>query len=129
MFPNRLLLISLALLLSGCGSTGWFAKREKPVEIITTSVQRTPLALPDPAPLRLTSPRWRVVTPQNIDSTWKELEERKTDLVLFALTDDGYEDLSISMAEIRNFIATQRAIILKYREYYENSAPKSTPPK
>ena len=35
------------------------------------------------------------------------------------LTDDGYEELAIDMAEIRAFIAQQREIIAKYREYYE----------
>jgi hypothetical protein len=39
--------------------------------------------------------------------------------VLFGLTDDGYETLSLTMAELRNFIAQQRAVTTKYREYYE----------
>jgi hypothetical protein len=50
---------------------------------------------------------------------WKKLEESNSDLVLIGLTDDGYESLAVTMAEIRNFIAEQRTIILKYKEYYE----------
>jgi hypothetical protein len=35
------------------------------------------------------------------------------------MTDKGYEQLSLTMAEIRNYIAQQRAILIKYKEYYE----------
>jgi len=47
------------------------------------------------------------------------MEEKGQSLVLFALTDDGYQQLSMSMGDIRNFISTQRTIIIKYKEYYE----------
>jgi hypothetical protein len=57
--------------------------------------------------------QWFVVTPENIDQVWKKLEEEKVDLVLFALTDDGYQELAMTMAELRNHIANQRAIISK----------------
>ena len=50
---------------------------------------------------------------------WAEMKEKNTDLVLFGLTDDGYEEISMTMTELRNFIASQRQIIIKYREYYE----------
>lgn len=65
-----------------------------------------------------------MVTPENIDQVWKRLEEEKIDLVLFGLTDDGYQELAMTMAELRNHIANQRAIIIKYKEYYE---PPKTP--
>jgi hypothetical protein len=57
--------------------------------------------------------QWFVVTPENIEQVWKKLEEEKVDLVLFALTDDGYQELAMTMAELRNHIANQRAIISK----------------
>ncbi len=67
---------------------------------------------------------WVIITPENAEEVWKKLKEENTDLVLFGLTDDGYEQLAITMAEIRNFIAQQRTIIIKYKEYYE---PPKTP--
>lgn len=60
-----------------------------------------------------------VVTPDNVEEVWKKLADGKDDLVLFAITDNGYEQLSLTMAEIRNYIASQRQIIIKYKEYYE----------
>jgi len=82
-------------------------------------VERTPLNLPDPAPPRAREMEWIIITPDNAAATWQRLRDANTDVVLFALTDDGYETLALTMAELRNFIAQQRGIILKYREYYE----------
>lgn len=112
------------LLLSGCAGFSWFGERVKPVEIQTRAVERTPLALSLPAPLAPRSMRWIVITPENADQIWADLKSRNIDLVLFAITDDGYEELAMTQAEIRNFIATQRQIIIRYQEYYE---PKKDP--
>ena len=79
--------------------------------------------LADPAPLKLEGVEWIVVTPENAEAVWKRLREKNADVVLFGLTDDGYEQLAIDMAQIRNHIAQQREIIIKYREYYEPKKP------
>jgi outer membrane PBP1 activator LpoA protein len=116
--PALLTAITLPLLVSGCGSFGWRSDVQ-PVEIQKRAVERTPLRLPDPAPLQARELEWIIVTPENAEATWQRLRESNTDVVLFALTDDGYETLALTMAELRNFIAQQRGIILKYKEYYE----------
>jgi hypothetical protein len=85
----------------------------------TKAVERTRLNLADPAPLKGRELSWIVITPENAEEVWKKLKEENTDLVLFAITDDGYEQLALTMAELRNFIASQKAIIVKYKEYYE----------
>ena len=77
-----------------------------------------------PPPLKARGMDWFVVTPENIEEVWAKLREKNVDLVVFALTDDGYQELAMTMAEVRNYIATQRAIIVKYKEYYE---PNKTP--
>ena len=117
----RHLLILLTLpLISGCSVLSWFKKDEvKPIEIQTKQVERIPLNILEPIPLKGREIKWVVVTPQNAEEVWKKLSQENTDLVLFALTDDGYEALSITMAEMRNFIAQQRTIILQYKNYYE----------
>ena len=70
--------------------------------------------------------RWVVVTPNNIDQVWAELEKNKTDLVLFSLTDDGYEQLAITMLELRQYIEQQKAMLIKYKEYYEPQEKQQT---
>lgn len=110
----------LPLLVSGCaGLGGLFGPSVKPIEVQTKAVERTRLSLADPAPFRAREIEWIIVTPANADEVWKKLKDRGDDRVLFAITDDGYENLALTIAELRNLVAQQRSIIIKYREYYE----------
>jgi len=113
------LVLATSLMLSGCASFSLFGDRVKPVEVQTKAQERTRLDLPMPAPLAPKPVEWILVTPQNADEVWAKLREKNADLVLFGLTDDGYEELAMTIVELRNFIATQRQIIIKYKEYYE----------
>ena len=114
-------IIISASMLQGCALLGW--KALEGIEIKKKAVDRTPLNLADPQPLKPTAPQWRVITPENQAQVFAELKSKNIDQVLFALTDDGYEELSVDIAQIRALIAQQRDIIVKYREYYE---PKKT---
>ena len=118
-------LLSLSLI-SGCASLWPFGSKSevKEIQIQKKEIERTRLDLPVPPPLKAREMQWFVVTPENIDQVWAKLKEQGSDLVVFALTDDGYQELAMTMAEVRNYIASQRAIIVKYKEYYE---PTKTP--
>ena len=120
-----ILLLSLSLI-SGCASLWPFSSKSevKEIQIQKKEIERTRLDLPVPPPIKAREMQWFVVTPENIDQVWVKLKEQGTDLVVFALTDDGYQELAMTMAEVRNYIASQRAIIVKYKEYYE---PTKTP--
>ena len=72
-----------------------------------------------PDPLRLDPIDWVVVTPANAEEIFQRLENKEVDLVLFGLTDEGYKQLAVTIAELRNLINLQRNIIIKYKEYYE----------
>lgn len=121
------ILIIFALLLSGCTSLFSFNRDEvKPVEVLTKEVERTPLNLPNPEPIEPLPFKWIVITPENAEKVWEKLQEKDTDLVLFGLTDEGYEAISINMVQIRNYIDKQRTIILKYKEYYETPKDPAT---
>jgi hypothetical protein len=74
----------------------------------------------------LSKPTWIIVTRDNAQEVFDRLEKEGSDPVIFGLTDKGYENLSIDFAEIRNFISTQRNIIIQYREYYEPTPPAVT---
>ena len=114
-----LLLITASL--QGCAMLGW--NSVEPIEIRKKAQERTRLDLPDPAPLKPTAPQWIIVTPENQSQVFADLKAKNVDLVLFALTDDGYEELAVDMAQIRAFIAQQREVIVKYRDYYEPRKP------
>ena len=118
--PLQILILSLlSINLSGCASFGLFGDRVKPITVSTVPLEKTPLALPDPAPLRTKPIQWVIITPDNADAVWKRMAEDDQDVVVFALTADGYQQLAVTIAELRNLIATQRVIIQKYSEYYE----------
>jgi|TARA_R110000822_G_scaffold130678_3_gene267316 hypothetical protein len=116
-------IISLLLVsnLSGCA---FWRDPVKPVEVIAKPAEKTALAIPNPDPLTIKPIKWVVITPDNAAQVFKQLESKKKDLVLFGLSDDDYQQLSLTMSDLRNFIATQRTIIIKYKDYYE--APKPT---
>jgi hypothetical protein len=120
-----ILITSLLLLtnLGGCASWGLFGKQVEPITVSTVPLEKTPLALPDPAPLKSKPIRWVVITPANAEAVWERLAQDDDDVVVFALTADGYQQLAVTIAELRNLIATQRVIIQKYREYYEPAKP------
>jgi len=116
---HLLILTIFPFLISGCAFPSFFKKQVKEIEVKTQEVKRTHLNIKQPKPLSPQKIEWFVITPDNVDKVWEQFKKKDKDLVLFGLTDDGYERLSINMAEIRNFINTQRVIILKYKDYYE----------
>lgn len=116
---RHLSILVIPLLISGCS---FFPKAPevKQVQIQTKEVERTPLNLKEPAPLKTRDIKFIIITRENFEDVMKELTDNGVDPVVFALTDVGYEQLSLTMAEIRNLLATQRSIIAKYKEYYES---------
>ena len=115
---HPLLIATILLpLISGCSILGW--KSVEPIEIKTKAVERTRLNLSDPAPIQAREIQWVIITKDNAQEVFKRLEEKGVDIVLFGLTDDGYEQLALTMAELRNYIAQQKTIIIKYKDYYE----------
>lgn len=116
---NVLVLLLLVGSLSGCGSLGLFRDEVKPIETVAKPLEKTPLAIEQPQPIRTNAIRWIVITKHNSIDQLDKLESDGTDPVVFALTDEGYKELSLTIAELRNLISTQRNIIIQYKEYYE----------
>lgn len=114
---SLILIISLSLL-SGC-SVFDFGRTVEPITVQTEAVERTPLNLPDPNPLNPPNVKWILITPENYESVFKKMKDSKTDLVLFGVTDEGFEELSITLLQLRSYILQQKGIIAQYREYYE----------
>jgi hypothetical protein len=112
----KILLLSSVILLSGCAL---FREPVKQIETVKVEVSKPALELPSPEPLKLRETKWVVVTRENAEQIFEELEATGEAVALFALTADGYEALSINIADIRTFIGTQKEIIIQYRDYYE----------
>lgn len=114
---NLSILLLTSLLLGGCSSLSW--NSVKPIEVKTVAVEKTPLNLKESPPVQPKNIKWFVITPENAEEVFQELKDKKYDVVLYGLTDDGYEDLSMNLAKLRKYIIEERAIIKAYKEYYE----------
>lgn len=106
-------------LISGCSILPKWSSSVAPIEVKTVAQEKTRLNLKEPSSLQARDVEWIVITPENAEEVFHKLREKNIDAVLIGLTDVGYEQLSLQMAEIKNYIAQQRAIIIKYKEYYE----------
>ena len=112
---RSLILSTLVLSLVACGSI-------RKIEVTTASIERVPLTLSKVDTLKLDEVIWIVITPENIDQIFRDLETKNFDIVLFALTDDGYENISVNMAKIKKLVLQQKAVIAAYKRYYETQS-------
>jgi len=112
----KILLLSSVILLSGCTL---FREPVKQIETVKVEVSKPALNLPNPEPLVLRDTNWIVVTRENAEQIFEELEAQGQPIALFALTADGYEALSINIADIKTYLGTQKELIIQYRDYYE----------
>ena len=112
------LLIALLMIpllgITGCATT-------KTVKVLSEPVNSVALNPPNIRDLELQGIKWFIVTPENIDEVFKELEDQNKDVVLFGITDDGYKGLALNLAQIRELLLQQKAIIEAYKEYYEET--------
>lgn len=89
--------------------------------MFSKAVERTPLNLESPPPVKLEKVEWFVITEENYKQVFDELKKQGKDVVLFGLTDDGYETLAINFAQVRKYIILNKNIVKKYKDYYEGS--------
>ena len=108
-----LLIVLISSLFIGC------SQRVQEVEISTVPTEKTALNLSEPAQLKLKPVKWFIITPENSKEIWDKMKKENLDLVIFGLSDNGYQNLSINMAEIRKYLLEQKDIINSYKEYYE----------
>ena len=78
-----------------------------------------PIKLPDVDIIELDDVKFYVVTEKNIDAVFEELQKKNYDPVIFGVTDDGYEMMSVNQAKILQLVQQQKALIISYKEYYQ----------
>lgn len=103
----------LVLSLTACDST-------KKIEVISSPIERVPLNLPPVDRVTLDEIEWILITPDNAEKVWADIEKKKYDIVLFGLTDRGYESLSVNIAKLKQLVTQQKAVIAAYKRYYED---------
>ena len=112
-----ILLPVMALLLVGCASNK--VQPEPKVVIQKVIEKKLPLNIADPEPLELQHIEWVIVTRDNIEEVWAEIEGDNEGVALFALRHGDYERLALNIADIRAVIGEYVIILKRYRKYYE----------
>jgi len=109
-------LLSLTLIvLSGCSSS------PKVIHIKAEPIDPVPLILPDVDSLELEDTKFYVVTEENYAKVFEELSKKNYDPVIFGVTDDGFEILSVNNAKVLQMVMQQKAVITAYKNYYERT--------
>jgi hypothetical protein len=116
MIKETLLAGTLALSLTGCSSF-----LPEVTKYSSEPVERPLLVLPESEIVNMKDVDYIVVTKENVNEVWAELEASGKSVVLFALTADGYENLALNNADIIRYLSEQRAVVVAYKEYYEKA--------
>jgi hypothetical protein len=106
---------SILLVLSGCASS------PQRIEVSASPIPKPELVLPQSDRISSRPVEWIVVTPENYQEVFDKLSKSGRPIVLFALTDKGYENISLNLSDIRAFMQQQKAIIAAYENYYKAS--------
>lgn len=107
-----LFLAPIAMLLAGCQSA--------PTVISNPVLQDRPrMVVNNPTPANQAPVNWIVITKDNAAEKIAELERTQGVVALFALTPQGYQNISMNVSELRRYIQQQNATIAAIKEYYE----------
>lgn len=108
-----LILLFFVGLFTGCS--------QKEILIQNEIVKKTPLNLNNPEAIKLNNIQYIVVTDKNSDSVFNKLKYENKEQVLYAITAEDYEMLSLNLSYIKKYIIEQQLIIKSYKDYYESS--------
>lgn len=104
-----ILTILSVLLLASCGGV-------KDVNIKATPVKPTVIHPPIPSQLQMRGVKWTVFNREKIEKLLADYPDQE--IVLFALSAKGYENLSLNMAEVIRYLKEQKGVIIYYREEF-----------
>jgi hypothetical protein len=111
----KYLVLSTAIFLVACSSPEKI-EQVRPIEVRTVEIQRPAPIVPSVDQLRLRNIEWIIVTPDNIEESFARIQSGE--LVLFALTVQGYENIALNLSDIRAMIAQQQRIIAIYQSQF-----------
>lgn len=91
---------------------------EPPAKIITEIQEVAPPKpiVSNPDQLRLREIEFIIITPENADEVFASLKDNK---VVFAITAEGYENLSLNLSDIRAYIQQQKQVIILYEDVWK----------
>ena len=117
---KKLLLIPLLIMLGACSATG------PKVYVAPEAMDRAKFATPEIAPVDQLALDWSIINKDNANQKLAAQEKKTGSSTFFALTAQGYQNLSINTSELRRYIQQQKATIEALKKYYEAPVIKET---
>ena len=115
---KTLALILLASSLAACGTV------EPRIVVKTDYVEKEIPIQPHPKGVTFYPTYFYTVNQENLEEFLQRFEKENGDIVFFAISVPHYENLSLTMAELKRYIGQQKSLIL----YYEESIAKQELP-
>ena len=107
----------LVLALAGCSRPDQTPPVE-PIVVQTEPLPRPGLNLPPVDEFRARPVEWMVITRENADEIFDQLEATGQPVVIFGVSENGYENIALNTSESLRVIIQQRAVIEGYERYY-----------
>jgi hypothetical protein len=117
---KKFLLIPFLITLGACSATG------PKVYVAPEAMDRAKFATPEIAPVDQLALDWSIINKDNANQKLAAQEKKTGSSTFFALTAQGYQNLSINTSELRRYIQQQKAIIEALKKYYEAPVIKET---
>lgn len=113
-YLRHLLILTLLISTTACSTL----QKVQRLEVFSTPVERAPIPMqPPPAPVKLRSVEWYVVTEDTYSDFKEKLVNRQGLPVWYSITVNDYENLSINLEELRRYIIEQQQLL----KYYEKA--------
>jgi hypothetical protein len=102
--------------------TGCLGRKSEPIVVTQPQIiqQNVPIQA-RPKQLQLTDVRWYVVSESNLDEFLENFKEEEGLLAFMAISAQGYENLAMTIADMRRYILQQKDIILYYEQALDNA--------
>ena len=121
------MVVVMICMITGCNIFG--DKKTEPVVIEHRTATVPVFHPPLPEGVTLVDVQWQVWTPKRMQQYIKDLNEGKeVPAALFSLTEQGYQNLTNDVAELKRLIKEYRSIIVYYRQNVNQMAvePQTT---
>jgi hypothetical protein len=119
--PRANLIVSALGCLTLIASVSACSPAREPLQIQTKPVDMPELVLPAADTVKTRPFEWIIITEANYEKVFSDLRSNGQQVVLFGVTDQGYENLALNINDLRTFIQQQNSIILAYKNYYIRS--------
>jgi hypothetical protein len=106
------LIVLMLLTITACSSI------PQVLNVDAKPVERTPIVLPDVDKFVSRDVEWIIITPENVDEVFAQLRDNDTRVVVFAIDENGWTNLSLNMADLLKLVQQQKSIIAAYEQYY-----------